>query len=309
MKPPFLLSSRLVLLLGAGLLSFSAWSQSAGGGEALRTQALSLADATQAQVIAWRRHIHQHPELSYQEVQTAAYVAEALKKMPGIEVQTGIAKTGIKAVLRGGKPGPVVALRADMDALPVEERNDLPFKSTAKGNWLGKEVPVFHACGHDTHVAMLLGAAQALSQMRADLPGTVVFLFQPAEEQGPGPVLSGAPAMVQAGVLDLLVGSRGREDRRVAVGYVLQRGGRRAGERLRDGGIEQVQRVRIGGEPGGQLGSLGRKLGVRDRREGVPRPEDRMVGLSGFSQERQPPAHQRGRQVALLSGIHEVAAG
>lgn len=202
MTPPFRLSSRLALLLGAGLLSFSAWSQSAGGGEALRAQALSLADATEAQVIAWRRHIHQHPELSYQEVQTAAYVAEALKKMPGIEVQTGIAKTGIKAVLRGGKPGPVVALRADMDALPVEERNDLPFKSTAKGSWLGKEVPVFHACGHDTHVAMLLGAAQALSQMRADLPGTVVFLFQPAEEQGPGPMLSGAPAMVQAGVLD-----------------------------------------------------------------------------------------------------------
>ncbi|MDR6539280.1 M20/M25/M40 family metallo-hydrolase [Variovorax soli] len=89
-----------------------------------------------------------------------------------------------------------------MDALPVEERNDLPFKSTAKADWLGKEVPVSHACGHDTHVAMLLGAAQALSDMRAELPGTVVFLFQPAEEQGPGPIPSGAPAMVQAGVLD-----------------------------------------------------------------------------------------------------------
>ncbi|WP_326544066.1 M20 metallopeptidase family protein [Pseudorhodoferax sp.] len=202
MKPPCRPSSRLCLLLGAGLLSAAAWAQSAGAADALRVQALSLADATESQVIAWRRHIHQHPELSYQEVQTAAYVAAALRKMPGLEIQTGIAQTGIKAVLRGGKPGPVVALRADMDALPVQERNDLPFRSQATGLWQGKEVPVFHACGHDTHVAMLLGAAQVLSQMQAELPGTVVFLFQPAEEQGPGPVLSGAPAMVQAGVLD-----------------------------------------------------------------------------------------------------------
>ncbi|WP_027525893.1 hypothetical protein [Bradyrhizobium sp. Ec3.3] len=97
-------------------------------------------------MIQWRRHIHQHAELSYQEVHPAAYIAEALAKMPGIEMQTGIAKTGIKAVLRGGKPGPVVALRADMDALPVEERSDVPFKSTARGDYLGKPTPVAHAC-------------------------------------------------------------------------------------------------------------------------------------------------------------------
>lgn len=122
--------------------------------------------------------------------------------MPGIEVETGIAQTGIKAVLTGGRPGPVVALRADMDALPVEERNDLPFKSTATAEWRGQEVNVSHACGHDTHMAMLLGAAKILSDIREDIPGTVVFLFQPAEEQGPGPVPSGAAAMVSEGVLE-----------------------------------------------------------------------------------------------------------
>lgn len=168
----------------------------------LEQRGLALADAAESQVIQWRRHLHQNPELSYEEKQTAAYVAAALARMPGIKVQTGIAKTGIKAVLRGDKPGPVVALRADMDGLPVLERNDLPFKSTAKALWQTQESPVAHACGHDTHVAMLLGAARTLSEMRAELPGTVVFLFQPAEEWGPGPVASGAKAMLQAGVLD-----------------------------------------------------------------------------------------------------------
>lgn len=166
-------------------------------------QALALADGVQPQVVAWRRHIHQHPELAYQETGTARYVAQALAGMPGIEVHTGIAETGIKAVLRGGRPGPVVALRADMDALPVEERNDLPFKSTAKADWLGKPVGVSHVCGHDAHVAMLLGAAQVLSQLREQLAGTVVFIFQPAEEIGPGlGKSSGAMAMVRQGVLD-----------------------------------------------------------------------------------------------------------
>lgn len=188
--------------LGALTLACAAALPAQAAEPGLRERALAGADAVEAQVIAWRRHVHQHPELSYQEDKTAAYIAAALATMPGIEVQTGIAKTGIKAVLRGGRPGPVVALRADMDALPVEERSELPFRSTARGSWLGKDVPVSHACGHDTHVAMLLGAARVLSQLRAELPGTVVFLFQPAEEQGPGPVPSGATAMLRAGVLD-----------------------------------------------------------------------------------------------------------
>jgi amidohydrolase len=162
----------------------------------------ALIDAVEPRVVAWRRHIHENAELSYQEEKTAAYVADALRAMPGIEVKTGIAKTGVKAVLRGGKPGPVIALRADMDALPVEERNDLPFRSKAKAMWQGKETPVMHACGHDTHVAMLLGAAEVFSKVRAELPGTVVFLFQPAEEWGGQDSPSGAARMIAEGVMD-----------------------------------------------------------------------------------------------------------
>lgn len=195
----FLRLSLSAAVISTCAISFAALAQAP---DALLGRGLQLADSTEEQVIAWRRHIHQNPELSYQEFNTAAYIAAELAKMPGFEIQTGIAKTGIKAVLKGGRPGPVVALRADMDALPVQERNDLPFRSTKKTNWRGEEVFASHACGHDTHVAMLLGAADALSKMRAELPGTVVLLFQPAEEHGPGLELSGAPAMVKAGVLE-----------------------------------------------------------------------------------------------------------
>jgi amidohydrolase len=147
------------------------------------------------QVIAWRRDFHQHPELGFQEVRTAKIIADHLRSL-GIEVQTGLATTGVVGVLKGGKPGPVVALRADMDGLPVTEGVDLPFKSTAKTTWNGVETGVMHACGHDNHMAIVLGAATALAGMREQLPGTVKFIFQPAEE-GPG----GAEPMVKAGVL------------------------------------------------------------------------------------------------------------
>src|SRR5829696_4206760 len=123
-----------------------------------------------AQVIAWRRDLHEHPELVNREVRTSGIVATELKRL-GLEVRTGVAKTGVVAVLRGGRPGPVMALRADMDALPVTEQVDVPFKSTVTTEYDGKRVGVMHACGHDTHTAMLLGAATVLSAMKAQLPG------------------------------------------------------------------------------------------------------------------------------------------
>lgn len=153
------------------------------------------------QVIEWRRYLHQHPELSNREYQTAQFIAGHLKKL-GLDVQTGIAKTGVVAILRGGQPGPVVALRADMDALPVKERVDVPFKSTVLAEYMGDTVSVMHACGHDSHVAMLLGAAEVLSSMKKDVPGTVKFFFQPAEEGPPGTEEGGAPLMVKEGCMD-----------------------------------------------------------------------------------------------------------
>ena len=152
-------------------------------------------------VIAWRRDIHQNPELSYQETRTAALAAEHLRKL-GIEVKTGVGITGVVGVLKGGKPGGVVALRADMDALPVEERVDVPFKSTAKAQWLGQTVPVMHACGHDAHVAILMGVAEVLAGMRAEIAGTVKFLFQPNEEGSYDGRPSGAQKMIDDGVFD-----------------------------------------------------------------------------------------------------------
>jgi amidohydrolase len=164
--------------------------------ERISAAALKLED----KVIAWRRDIHENPELSYQETRTAALAAEHLKKL-GIEVRTGVGITGVLGILKGGKPGPVVALRADMDALPVEERVDVPFKSTAKAQWLGQTVPVMHACGHDAHVAILMGVAEVLAGMREEITGTVTFLFQPNEEGAYDGRPSGAQAMIDAGAL------------------------------------------------------------------------------------------------------------
>ncbi|HEU4628416.1 MAG TPA: amidohydrolase [Gemmatimonadaceae bacterium] len=167
----------------------------------LAARADAAVAAVMPRVIAWRRDIHQHPELSNRETRTAALVAEQLKAL-GLEVRTGVAHTGVVGVLRGGKPGPVVALRADMDALPVTEEVDVPFRSTVRSTYNGQEVGVMHACGHDAHTAMLLGAATVLAGMKADLPGTVVFLFQPAEEGVPAGETGGAGQMVKEGALD-----------------------------------------------------------------------------------------------------------
>ena len=153
------------------------------------------------QVVEWRRYLHQHPELGNREVNTAKLVAEHLQKL-GIEVRTGVAKTGVVGILKGGQPGPVIGLRADMDALPVTERTDVPFKSTVIGEYNGQKVGVMHACGHDTHVAMLLGTATVLAGMKDKIKGTVVFIFQPAEEGAPAGETGGASDMVKEGVMD-----------------------------------------------------------------------------------------------------------
>ena len=168
---------------------------------ALRPQADRLADSVEQKVIAWRRDFHEHPELSNREFRTAEKVAAHLQAL-GLELRTGIAHTGVVGVLRGGKPGPVVGLRADMDALPVVERTELPFKSVARSNYNGADVGVMHACGHDAHVAILMGVAEILSRMRESLAGTVVFIFQPAEEGPPDGEEGGAELMARAGALD-----------------------------------------------------------------------------------------------------------
>ena len=152
------------------------------------------------QVLSWRRDFHQHPELSNREQRTGKIVADYLKSL-GLEVRYPVAHTGVVAVLTGGRPGPVVALRADMDALPVTEEVDLPFKSTVRTQYNGQEVGVMHACGHDAHTAMLMGAATILAGMRERLPGTVKFIFQPAEEGAPAGEVGGAPLMIREGAL------------------------------------------------------------------------------------------------------------
>ncbi|WP_026763512.1 amidohydrolase [Sediminibacterium salmoneum] len=160
----------------------------------------SLFNEVTPKVVEWRRYFHEYPELGNREFNTSNKVEETLQRL-GISTKK-IAKTGIVAVLKGGKPGPVVALRADMDGLPVEERNGLSFASKAKGEYNGATVPVMHACGHDSHIAMLLGAAEVLSKIKNEISGTVVFLFQPAEEGPPGDEEGGAALMIKEGAMD-----------------------------------------------------------------------------------------------------------
>ena len=174
----------LILFIGSFLTS---WCQ-------------EISSALAEKVVQWRHEIHQNPELSNREFKTAEKVAIHLRSL-GIEVKTGVAHTGVVGILKGKKPGKVLALRADMDALPVTERNDLPFKSNVRAKYNGKETGVMHACGHDTHVAILMGAAEYLAQNN-DFAGTVKFIFQPAEEGAPQGEEGGADVMIEEGVLE-----------------------------------------------------------------------------------------------------------
>ena len=198
---------RLMLPVSFAVLSFCATAQTASApppppaAQALYPLIAQSSQSIEQKVIAWRRDIHQHPELGNQEKRTAALVAAHLKKL-GFEVREGVAVTGVVATLKGGKPGPVVALRADMDALPVKEQVDVPFASKARAVWDGKEVDVMHACGHDGHVAILMGVAEVLASMKEQLPGTVKLLFQPAEEKLPNGEIGGSRRMLTEGAFD-----------------------------------------------------------------------------------------------------------
>ncbi len=162
----------------------------------------SLLKEVEPELIAWRRHFHEFPELSNREVNTGKYIADFLKTLPNLEVRYPVAKTGVVAVLKGGKPGAVIALRADIDALPVYERVAIPFASKVTTEFNGQKVNVMHACGHDSHTAMLMATAKILSTMQKELPGTIMFLFQPAEEGAPENEEGGAQLMIKEGALD-----------------------------------------------------------------------------------------------------------
>jgi amidohydrolase len=192
MKPSTLLT--FVLLF---LFSYSCFAQNNNINEII----VLNADNIEQKVIEWRHDIHQHPELGNREFRTAELIAKHLQSL-GIETKTNVAYTGVVGILKGDNPGPVIALRADMDALPVEEKNDLPFASKVKIDYNGAETSVMHACGHDAHVAILMGVAEVLSSMKKDLKGTVKFIFQPAEEGAPKDEGGGAELMVKEGVLE-----------------------------------------------------------------------------------------------------------
>jgi amidohydrolase len=169
--------------------------------DTLTERIAALAAELEPQVIAWRRDLHQYPELGNREFRTAGLVAEHLRGLGFDEVRTGVAHTGVVGLLKGGRPGAVVALRADMDGLPVTEEVDLPFASRARSVWNGEEVGVMHACGHDCHVAILMGVASILAGLRAEIPGSVKFIFQPAEEMPPEGEQGGAALMIEEGAL------------------------------------------------------------------------------------------------------------
>jgi amidohydrolase len=184
-------------LLPAALLlavSQGSWADVTG------TELDAAATAIAGQVIEWRRDFHRHPELANRETRTSATVADRLRSL-GLEVRTGIAHTGVVAVVEGAFPGPTILLRADMDALPVTEKTDLPFRSTVTGEFRGRTVGVMHACGHDAHTAILLGVADILVRLRDRLPGRVLLVFQPAEEGVPEGERGGAPLMLDEGLL------------------------------------------------------------------------------------------------------------
>ncbi|MEX0720939.1 MAG: amidohydrolase [Balneolaceae bacterium] len=187
---------KLLCILLFSSFSISAFSQAPN----LKQIIDQKADELNEQVIEWRRYFHEHPELSNREFNTAKKIEEHLESL-GMEVQTEVAHTGVVGILRGGQPGPVIGLRADIDGLPVTERTDVPFKSIARGEYQGNQVGVSHACGHDTHIAILMGVANILTDMQEDLQGTVKFIFQPAEEGAPAGEEGGAALMVKEGVL------------------------------------------------------------------------------------------------------------
>ncbi|MDI6049144.1 amidohydrolase [Flavobacterium sp. XS2P24] len=186
------------IILFTGLFTFSLFTSAQNA--ALKSKIAQKAASLESKVITWRRDFHQNPELGNREFKTAEKIAAHLRSL-GIEVQTGVGKTGVVGILRGGKPGPVVALRADIDALPVKERVDIPFASKAEGEYNGNIVPIMHACGHDTHIAILMGTAEILASVKDDLKGTVKFIFQPAEEGPPEGEEGGAELMIKEGVL------------------------------------------------------------------------------------------------------------
>src|SRR5688572_15517321 len=167
----------------------------------LKKQVSVAADKIEGKCIEWRRNLHENPELGNREFKTSKLIADHLKKL-GLDVKENVAKTGVVALLRGAKPGPCIALRADMDALPIIERVKIPFASKQKSTYNGQEVGVMHACGHDTHVAMLMSAAEILAGMKNEIKGTIKFIFQPAEEGPPEGEEGGAELMVKEGVME-----------------------------------------------------------------------------------------------------------